>query len=109
MFKKVFLKIIHITEYVFFSVDDASGRYSTGWFWGNMYWVGSQSLCEHITPKKHVVINSQVRHKLFLLINVSLFFAMYLEKLSRKIHQIQIHIFISLVHPIFRQSSIFGI
>nr|CAI5850604.1 unnamed protein product [Callosobruchus analis] len=25
-------------------MDDASGRYSTGWFWGNIYWTGSQSL-----------------------------------------------------------------
>lgn len=49
----------------FVSVDDASGRYSTGWFWGNMYWVGSQSLCEHITPKKRVVINSQVSRMTF--------------------------------------------
>ncbi|XP_074030482.1 nose resistant to fluoxetine protein 6 [Leptinotarsa decemlineata] len=40
-------------------MDDASGRYSTGWFWGNTYWTGSQNLCEHIAPKKHVIINSQ--------------------------------------------------
>ncbi|KAJ8944684.1 hypothetical protein NQ318_015892 [Aromia moschata] len=40
-------------------VDDASGRYSTGWFWGNIYWTGSQSLCENITPKKRIVIGSQ--------------------------------------------------
>nr|CAH7764411.1 unnamed protein product [Callosobruchus chinensis] len=44
-------------------VDDASGRYSTGWFWGNIYWTGSQSLCEHITPKKHIVIHSQNRSR----------------------------------------------
>lgn len=31
-----------------FSVDDASGRYSTGWFWGNHYWTGSRNLCENI-------------------------------------------------------------
>ncbi|CAH1967120.1 unnamed protein product [Acanthoscelides obtectus] len=44
-------------------MDDASGRYSTGWFWGNIYWTGSQSLCEHITPKKHIVIHSQNRSR----------------------------------------------
>lgn len=32
-------------------MDDASGRYSTGWFWGNHFWTGSQSLCENIAPK----------------------------------------------------------
>ncbi|XP_056633905.1 nose resistant to fluoxetine protein 6 [Diorhabda sublineata] len=40
-------------------MDDASGRYSTGWFWGNSYWVGSQNLCEHINPKKQIIIISQ--------------------------------------------------
>ncbi|XP_018572754.1 nose resistant to fluoxetine protein 6-like isoform X2 [Anoplophora glabripennis] len=40
-------------------MDDASGRYSTGWFWGNIYWMGSQSLCAHITPKKQIIVDSQ--------------------------------------------------
>ncbi|ENN81280.1 hypothetical protein YQE_02316, partial [Dendroctonus ponderosae] len=31
-------------------VDDASGKYSSGWFWGNNYWLGSKSLCENIEP-----------------------------------------------------------
>ncbi|KAJ8919034.1 hypothetical protein NQ315_016940 [Exocentrus adspersus] len=44
-------------------MDDASGRYSTGWFWGNIYWTGSRSLCEHITPKKQIIINSQNRSR----------------------------------------------
>ncbi|KAG5893051.1 hypothetical protein JTB14_014831 [Gonioctena quinquepunctata] len=53
-------EILTICEY---PVDDASGRYSTGWFWGNTYWTGSQNLCEHITPKKHIIINSQNRSR----------------------------------------------
>lgn len=32
-------------------MDDASGRYSNGWYWGNYYWTGSQNLCDHIAPK----------------------------------------------------------
>ncbi|KAJ8973375.1 hypothetical protein NQ317_007188 [Molorchus minor] len=28
-------------------------------FWGNIYWTGSQSLCEHITPDKRILISSQ--------------------------------------------------
>ncbi|XP_076252110.1 nose resistant to fluoxetine protein 6 [Rhynchophorus ferrugineus] len=45
-------------------MDDASGKYSTGWFWGNQFWLGSQSLCEHIEPKsKTIVINSQNRSR----------------------------------------------
>ncbi|XP_072392694.1 nose resistant to fluoxetine protein 6 isoform X1 [Diabrotica undecimpunctata] len=40
-------------------MDDASGRYSSGWFWGNNYWIGSQNLCEHINPKKQIIIISQ--------------------------------------------------
>ncbi|KAK5650999.1 hypothetical protein RI129_002028 [Pyrocoelia pectoralis] len=34
-------------------MDDASGRYSTGWFWGNHFWTGSQSLCENISPSNN--------------------------------------------------------
>lgn len=38
-------------DFISIKVDDASGRYSTGWFWGNHYWTGSQSLCENLAPK----------------------------------------------------------
>ncbi|GLV44148.1 uncharacterized protein CBL_12556 [Carabus blaptoides fortunei] len=31
-------------------MDDASGRYTTGWYWGNHYWTGSRTLCENIAP-----------------------------------------------------------
>lgn len=31
-------------------MDDASGRYTTGWYWGNHYWAGSRTLCENIAP-----------------------------------------------------------
>ncbi|XP_060525313.1 nose resistant to fluoxetine protein 6 isoform X2 [Cylas formicarius] len=34
-------------------MDDASGRYTTGWFWGNNYWTGSQSECNHIEPRSN--------------------------------------------------------
>lgn len=29
-------------------VDDASGHYATGFFWGNNYWTGSMALCRNI-------------------------------------------------------------
>ncbi|XP_045468557.1 nose resistant to fluoxetine protein 6 isoform X2 [Harmonia axyridis] len=29
-------------------MEDASGKYSTGWFFGNHYWTGSRILCENI-------------------------------------------------------------
>lgn len=29
-------------------MDDASGHYTTGYFWGNNYWTGSLSLCRSI-------------------------------------------------------------
>jgi hypothetical protein len=29
-------------------VDDATGRPSSGYFWGNNYWIGSMSLCRSI-------------------------------------------------------------
>lgn len=32
----------------YFSVDDASGHYSSGFFYGNNYWTGSISLCMQI-------------------------------------------------------------
>ncbi|RZC32187.1 Acyl transf 3 domain containing protein, partial [Asbolus verrucosus] len=35
-------------------MDDASGRYSTGWFWGNHFWTGSQSLCENVNWKDKI-------------------------------------------------------
>ncbi|XP_022910626.1 nose resistant to fluoxetine protein 6 [Onthophagus taurus] len=38
-------------------MEDASGRYTTGWFWGNRFWLGSQNLCENIAPKN-------IKHKI---------------------------------------------
>lgn len=32
----------------YLSVDDASGHYTTGLFYGNNYWIGSLSLCKSI-------------------------------------------------------------
>lgn len=32
----------------FFTVDDASGRYTNGFFWGNSYFTGSATECEYI-------------------------------------------------------------
>lgn len=29
-------------------MDDASGHYTTGYFWGNNYWTGSMLLCRSI-------------------------------------------------------------
>lgn len=31
-----------------FAVDDASGHYTTGFFYGNNYWTGSLALCRNI-------------------------------------------------------------
>ncbi|CAH0552702.1 unnamed protein product [Brassicogethes aeneus] len=40
-------------------MDDASGRYSNGWFWGNHFWLGSQTLCDNISPGNfNIIINS---------------------------------------------------
>lgn len=33
---------------MFFTVDDASGRYTSGYFWGNNYWMGSMAMCDKI-------------------------------------------------------------
>lgn len=30
------------------TVDDASGHYTTGFYWGNNYWTGSRTLCRSI-------------------------------------------------------------
>jgi len=30
-------------------VSDASGHYSSGYFWGNTFWLGSKSLCTEIS------------------------------------------------------------
>ncbi|XP_050296587.1 nose resistant to fluoxetine protein 6 isoform X2 [Anthonomus grandis grandis] len=38
------------TENWALKMEDASGRYSTGWFWGNHYWLGSKNLCDNIEP-----------------------------------------------------------
>lgn len=32
----------------FFSVDDASGRFTNGFFWGNSYFTGSATECDYI-------------------------------------------------------------
>lgn len=29
-------------------MDDASGRYTSGFYWGNNYWTGSMALCRRI-------------------------------------------------------------
>ncbi|KAK4883484.1 hypothetical protein RN001_006803 [Aquatica leii] len=39
-------------------MDDASGRYTTGWFWGNHYWTGSQSLCENALPNDNMDVDN---------------------------------------------------
>lgn len=43
---------------LFISVDDASGHYTAGLFYGNNYWIGSLSLCKSIYREK--VSNSPV-------------------------------------------------
>jgi hypothetical protein len=30
-------------------VSDASGHYSSGYFWGNTFWLGSKSLCNELS------------------------------------------------------------
>ena len=34
------------------TVLDASGRYSNGFFWGNNYWTGSETLCYNVGLKR---------------------------------------------------------
>ncbi|KAF5302728.1 hypothetical protein FQR65_LT08470 [Abscondita terminalis] len=52
-------------------MDDASGRYTTGWFWGNHYWTGSQSLCENVSPDEDVDLDNSTSPQLPALINRS--------------------------------------
>ncbi|GJQ66391.1 hypothetical protein Trydic_g4414 [Trypoxylus dichotomus] len=42
-------------------MDDASGRYSTGWFWGNQFWIGSEGLCENILFEEHPLILEELK------------------------------------------------
>ncbi|EFA05306.2 nose resistant to fluoxetine protein 6 [Tribolium castaneum] len=59
---ELYLEGLRKTENWALKMDDASGRYSTGWFWGNQYWTGSQSLCENIVPRsKSIVVNPENR------------------------------------------------
>ncbi|RZB38996.1 nose resistant to fluoxetine protein 6-like [Asbolus verrucosus] len=59
---ELYLKGLRKAETWALKMDDASGRYSTGWFWGNHYWTGSQSLCENIIPKSQsIIVNSENR------------------------------------------------
>ncbi|KAL1488430.1 hypothetical protein ABEB36_014903 [Hypothenemus hampei] len=44
------LRTPFLTEKFLTPLDDASGRYSNGWFWGNHYWLGSKNLCDNIEP-----------------------------------------------------------
>lgn len=44
-----FLEILaNLFQNYIFTVDDASGHYTTGLFYGNNYWTGSLSLCKTI-------------------------------------------------------------
>ncbi|XP_066244989.1 nose resistant to fluoxetine protein 6 isoform X2 [Euwallacea similis] len=42
-------------------MDDASGKYSTGWYWGNHYWLGSKNLCDNIVPNPNGFIVNRSR------------------------------------------------
>ncbi|XP_066244997.1 nose resistant to fluoxetine protein 6 isoform X3 [Euwallacea similis] len=44
-------------------MDDASGKYSTGWYWGNHYWLGSKNLCDNIVPNPNgfIVVKNRSR------------------------------------------------
>lgn len=46
--RKLLERKILTENFLLFTVDDASGRYTTGYFWGNNYWTGSKALCERI-------------------------------------------------------------
>lgn len=41
--------ILYIYIYFCYIVSDASGHYSSGYFWGNTFWLGSKSLCTEIS------------------------------------------------------------
>lgn len=49
---QIFLQKNHLNskliDFFFIAVDDASGHYTTGYFWGNNYWTGSLQLCRSI-------------------------------------------------------------
>ncbi|XP_019869984.2 nose resistant to fluoxetine protein 6 isoform X2 [Aethina tumida] len=55
---ELYLEGLRRTENWALKMDDASGRYSNGWFWGNHFWLGSQSLCDNITPKRYNIVVS---------------------------------------------------
>lgn len=53
-FQKIYFSLI--LSFSIFAVDDASGRYTTGFFYGNNYFTGSLSLCTSIyrdDPQHH--------------------------------------------------------
>ncbi|XP_017775150.1 PREDICTED: uncharacterized protein LOC108561633 [Nicrophorus vespilloides] len=53
-----YVRALEVQENWALKMDDASGRYSTGWFWGNHYWTGSKSLCENIVPSNRSLSES---------------------------------------------------
>lgn len=62
--------IIKFPFYV--TVDDASGHYTSGYYWGNNYWTGSMSLCRRIY--KHDEENDHLHMKRKQSANVGLSF-----------------------------------
>lgn len=46
---RVNIKKIKLIFFFLFIVSDASGHYSSGYFWGNTFWLGSKSLCTEIS------------------------------------------------------------
>lgn len=44
----MYIVLIYILFFICI-VADASGHYSSGYFWGNTFWLGSKSLCTEIS------------------------------------------------------------
>ncbi|XP_055389998.1 nose resistant to fluoxetine protein 6-like [Condylostylus longicornis] len=44
-------------------IDDASGHYTSGFFYGNNYWMGSLSLCQSIYKKQNEINNHKENSK----------------------------------------------
>lgn len=55
MFKLHYIMIAIIILLLFILVSDASGRYNSGYFWGNTFWLGSKMLCSEVSDHDNEV------------------------------------------------------
>lgn len=50
-------------EFLLLSVDDASGKFTNGFFWGNSYFTGSATECEYIGKDPSQYMYSKIHVK----------------------------------------------